>query len=339
MFIFKKYIRYYIYNLKMKIDKGNITDVFKCQHCDKIYKNNSGLWKHNNKYHSMSDNKMQTFDNIPDNKKQTFDNKKQTFNDINNNRICKFCNNVFSHRNSRWKHEQKCQVKSNDQEIMELKKELTNEIKEVRELKEQLKEKINNTQITSNSNNTTNTNSNNTLNNKGTINNNYIIAFGKEEINNILTEKEKFRILNARYKSLEESIKAIHFNKDRPEYQNIVITNMRDNLVHIFDGNKFVSQAKHGTINQLIDNHMESIEESLDNSREKLNPKTVDIIEKLIEKINDESAELYDEENDKKYLNYKNYKNDLVKLFVYNESDNKKPSISLVNKKKKEIDL
>lgn len=114
---------------------------------------------------------------------------------------------------------------------------------------------------------------------------------------------------------------------------------MRDNLVHTYDGNKFVSQVKHGTINQLIDNHMESIEESLDNSREKLNPKTVDIIEKLIEKINDETTELYDEENDKKYLNYKNYKNDLVKLFVYNESDNKKPSVSMINKKEKEIDL
>ena len=84
---------------------------------------------------------------------------------------------------------------------------------------------------------------------------------------------------------------------------------------------------------------MESIEEFLDNSREKLNSKTIDIIEKLIEKINDETTELHDEENDKKYLNYKNYKNDLVKLFVYNESDNKKPSISVINKKKKEIDL
>ena len=85
---------------------------------------------------------------------------------------------------------------------MELKKEIN-----------ELKEKINNTQQASNINNSHNTN--NTLNNKGTINNNYIIAFGKEEINNILTEKEKYKILNARYKSLEESIKAIHFNKDR----------------------------------------------------------------------------------------------------------------------------
>jgi len=304
---------------------------YKCNICEKNYASKQSLWNHNHKYHLLNDNKKQTFDNLHDNKKQTFDNitnKKQTFNDINKNRICKFCNNVFSHRNSRWKHEQKCKDKSNNDQIMELKKEIN-----------ELKQKINNTQITTNSNNTTNSNSNNTLNNKGTINNNYIIAFGKEEINNILTEKEKFRILNARYKSIEESIKAVHFNDNRPEYKNIYISNMRDNLVHTHDGNKFVSQVKHGTINQLIDNHMESIEESLDNSREKLNPKTIDIIEKLIDKINDETTELYDEENDKKYLNYKNYKNDLVKLFVYNESDNKNPSVSVINKKKKEIDL
>jgi len=322
--------------------ENNYNMKYTCDICDKSYKDKSGLWYHNRKYHdniisqksakNQSNIQQASVKNQPIIIQSVLDTKHSILE-------CKYCNKSYKHIQSRWKHEQKCQVKSNNDQIMELKKELTNEIKEVRELKEQLKEKINNTQITSNSNNTTNTNSNNTLNNKGTINNNYIIAFGKEEINNILTEKEKFKILNARYKSLEESIKAIHFNKDRPEYQNIVITNMRDNLVHIFDGNKFVSQAKHGTINQLIDNHMESIEESLDNSREKLNAKTVDIIEKLIEKINDETTELYDEENDKKYLNYKNYKNDLVKLFVYNESDNKKPSISLVNKKKKEIDL
>ena len=295
--------------------ENNYNMNYSCDICNKNYKDKSGLWYHNKKYHSIADNKKQTIDNI-------LDNKKQIFNDINNNRICKFCNNVFSHRNSRWKHEQKCQVKSNNNEIMELKKKLKD-----------IEDKINNTQQCSTSiiNNNNNTN---TINNKGTINNNYIIAFGKEEINNILTEKEKYKILNARYKSLEESIKAIHFNKDRPEYQNIVITNMRDNLIHIFDGEKFVSQAKHGTLNQLMDNHMVSIEESLENSKENLNPKTFDIIEKLIEKINDETTELYDEENDKKYLNYKNYKNDLIKLVIYNESDKKKPSICLINKNK-----
>ncbi len=312
---------------------------YKCNICNKKYASKQSLWNHNHKYHDNNIS-QKSAKNQPNIQPTSVKNQPIIIQSVLDTKYsileCKYCNKSYKHIQSRWKHEQKCKVKSNDDQIMELKKELTNEIKEVRELKEQLKEKINNTQITSNVNNSNNTN---TLNNKGTINNNYIIAFGKEEINNILTEKEKYRILNARYKSLEESIKAIHFNKDRPEYQNIYISNMRDNLIHTFDGDKFVSQVKHGTINQLIDNHMESIEESLDNSREKLNPKTIDIIEKLIEKINDESTELYDEENDKKYLNYKNYKNDLVKLFVYNESDNKKPSISVLNKKKKEIDL
>jgi hypothetical protein len=300
----------------------------KCNICNKNYASKQSLWNHNNKFHnniiSQKSAKNQSKNHPTSVKNQPI--VIQSVLDTKHNILeCKYCNKSYKHIQSRWKHEQKCKVKSNNDEIMELKKKLKD-----------IEDKINNTHQGST---ITNSNNTNTLNNKGTINNNYIIAFGKEEINNILTEKEKIRILNARYKSLEESIKAIHFNDNRPEYQNIVITNMRDNLVHIFDGNKFVSQAKHGTINQLIDNHMESIEESLDNSREKLNAKTVDIIEKLIEKINDETTELYDEENDKKYLNYKNYKNDLVKLFVYNESDNKKPSKSLVNKKKKEIDL
>jgi len=308
---------------------------YKCNICEKNYASKQSLWNHNHKYHEN----LKVTESSKSNSTQSSKSNSKNVLNLSYNNHCKYCSKSFKYKQGRWKHEQKCQVKSNNDQIMELKKELTNEIKEVRELKEQLKEKINNTQITTNSNNTTNSNSNNTLNNKGTINNNYIIAFGKEEINNILTEKEKFRILNARYKSIEESIKAVHFNDNRPEYKNIYISNMRDNLVHTYDGNKFVSQVKHGTINQLIDNHMESIEESLDNSREKLNPKTIDIIEKLIDKINDETTELYDEENDKKYLNYKNYKNDLVKLFVYNESDNKNPSVSVINKKKKEIDL
>lgn len=307
----------------------------RCNVCNKNYASKQSLWNHTNKFH---DN-IKVIESSKSNSIQSSKSNSKNVLNLSYNNHCKYCSKSFKYKQGRWKHEQKCNIKINNQEIMELKKELTNEIKEVRELKEQLKDKINNTQQASTITNSNNTNTNNNNTNNGTINNNYIIAFGKEEINNILTEKEKIRILNARYKSLEESIKAIHFNDNRPEYQNIVITNMRDNLVHIFDGKKFVSQAKHGTINQLIDNHMESIEESLDNSREKLNPKTVDIIEKLIEKINDETTELHDEENDKKYLNYKNYKNDLVKLFVYNESDNKKPSISVVNKKKKEIKL
>ena len=38
--------------------------------------------------------------------------------------------------------------------------------------------------------------------------------------------------------------KVVHFNDNRPEYKNIMITNLRDNIAYIFDGNKFIAQNK-----------------------------------------------------------------------------------------------
>ncbi len=346
---------------------------YRCNNCNKIYKDKSGLWYHNNKYHN---NKIiqKSANDQPNIEVQSANNQPKVIQSVQKERAnvleCKFCNKNYKHIQSRWKHEQKCKNKINKPEInkteiIELKKELTEGLKEIEKLKVQLLEKINtdmpltNSSLINNSNNTT-SNSNNTSNiNNGTINN-YIVAFGKENISNILTEQEKCKILNARFKSVEESIKTIHFNEDRPECQNVAITNMRDNLAHIYDGaslaqaralwlllkpeKKFISKSKQEIINQLIDNHMESIEESLIDYREKLNQKTIEIIETLIDKMNDKTTELYDEENEKKYINYKNYKNDLVKLFVYNESDKKIPNttnIPTITKKpnKKEIDL
>ncbi len=39
--------------------------------------------------------------------------------------------------------------------------------------------------------------------------------------------------------SLEESIKMVHFNKDRPEFKNIYITNLKDEYAYTYDGSKF----------------------------------------------------------------------------------------------------
>ena len=43
-----------------------------------------------------------------------------------------------------------------------------------------------------------------------------------------------------KFKSIEESIKTIHFNNNHPECQNILITNLRDDIAHVFDGEKFI---------------------------------------------------------------------------------------------------
>lgn len=316
-----------------------------CKICNKKYASRQSLWNHNNKYHTKISIRKSLESNSDGSLKS---NSKSTIKSVQNDTLefhCRNCEKVFKYKQGRWNHEQKCKNKLSSQEIIELKKELTEGIKEIEKIKKQLVSKKNKLQlanIDSSVNNSNNTSNTSNINN-GTINN-YIVAFGKENISNILTEQEKCKILNARFKSVEESIKTIHFNEDRPECQNVAITNMRDNLAHIYDGKKFISKSKQEIINQLIDNHMESIEESLIDYREKLNQKTIEIIETLIDKMNDKTTELYDEENEKKYINYKNYKNDLVKLFVYNESDKKIPNptnIPTITKKpnKKEIDL
>ena len=71
----------------------------------------------------------------------------------------------------------------------------------------------------------------------------------------ILTEKSILNILNKPYQCIEESIKTIHFNKNLPEYNNVYITNMKDGIAYIFDGEKFISVKKNQVIEDLIDNH------------------------------------------------------------------------------------
>ena len=67
------------------------------------------------------------------------------------------------------------------------------------------------------------------------------------------------QILNKKYGSLEESIKKIHFNEEFPEYNNVFITNMRDNLAYVFNGDKFISIHINEMLNELIDQHTNEI--------------------------------------------------------------------------------
>lgn len=60
---------------------------FKCNDCNKTFANNSGLWKHNKKYHN--DIKINTI-------------KKQYF--------CKKCKTEFTSRTTKWRHEKSCNV-------------------------------------------------------------------------------------------------------------------------------------------------------------------------------------------------------------------------------------
>ena len=167
-----------------------------------------------------------------------------------------------------------------------------------------------------NSNNTTNTN---------IINNTYV-KFGSVQHSSVLKESVILNILNRPFESLEESIKSIHFNKDLPEYNNIYITNMKDNLAYIFNGKQFISVRKNDILDELIDNHKDQIENSFEEFKNKLSDFRIKRIEAFLDLINNDEERYIDGHN-RTYTNYKVYKMEDIKMLLYNLTDAKKLEI------------
>jgi hypothetical protein len=74
---------------------------------------------------------------------------------------------------------------------------------------------------------------------------------------------------------------------------------------------------------------MNNIEVSYDDYKNKLPERTIEILDKLIEKIQDEHTSMIDEENNKEFKNYKQFKINEVKLMIYNETGNNTEVIKL----------
>jgi outer membrane protein OmpA-like peptidoglycan-associated protein len=272
---------------------------YNCKICNKKYKSYQSLWNHNKKFHNQnvvvcSSNKV-----VSDVVCGTLTIKKNN---------CKYCNKIFNDRSNKYKHQKICKFKEqyNDKIKLELLKEENKKL----ELEIKLK-KIN--KIT---NNTTN---NITNNNNGTINNVFV------KYNNIsydaLSKQEILSILSKHDNALEESIKKIHFNENKPEYNNVFITNLKDQYGHAFDGKQFCAINKAELLNEIIDTHINEIYFSKD----KYNVKqiTKDKINNLENKINKNMLKFTDE-NNKIYKNYKDYKMEIIKLLIYNLCDKEK---------------
>ena len=183
---------------------------YECKICDKIYSGYQSLWNHNKKFH----------------KNDEIDNK-----DIKNNRYCSYCKKMLSRIDNCKRHEFLCKQKEKynlTKEFDEFKNSVIDILKTAKIHPKKL-QKINKQLI----NNTTNINN-------GTIINNTFVKFGREKLDQLLTEKQMYDIVNRCCNSIEESIKTVHFNPNMPEYNNIFITNMRDSTAYIFDGNKFI---------------------------------------------------------------------------------------------------
>ena len=305
-----------------------------CNICNKKYSSYQSLWIHNKRFHN---NNIKKVVNNGDKKCKT--NKSVT---------CEFCNKIFNNRPAKSLHKKKCnhdintstpnkiiiKTKNNIEDkilkydekllkydeknkelekmINEMKKQFSLILKEKGTMHPKTLQKINN-QL-------------NNINNGNIINNTYV-KFGEIDYEKILNSDQIKQILNKQYKCLEESIKQIHFNNNLPEYNNVFITNMKDDIAYIFDGNNFISVRKNEMINDLIDLHTKEINLSLEKNKNKLNEKYVTRLEDFINKLNDKNTKFTDHNNQRIYSSYKAYKTNSIKLLLYNESDKKKLDI------------
>lgn len=291
-----------------------------CNICNKEYVNHRSLWNHRKKYHDGID-----------------------FSSVKNDTVkykCKYCCDLFNHRQSRYLHEKDyCKKRpSETDKLLRLEIEKLKERTEMLELK--LKEKptfanptlktikkiLNNRKSvinTNHSNNTTNSNnnSNNTINN--IQNNNIIVNFGSENVLEKLTMKEKTQIMNSKWNCIDKLIEITNCGQYN-EFKNIMITNLKDNEVYIYDSKlgNFVTRNKSETLNILMDNRIGDIEAVYDelSGINKLNKSTKQKIEDFLEKIRDEDTKFMNENIT--YDNYKSYKMHKIKILLYDNNDN-----------------
>lgn len=286
-------------------------DYYNCIYCNKIYKSMSSRSNHYKINHSDKYAQDQAFK------------LKTTLN-------CTICGKTFANRHSRYRHESACKQHNVDSlmdEIDELKQTIHDVLNQNKIHPKKL-QKINRQLALNNTNNINNINN-------GVIFNNMIniVKFGSENFSNIFSEDEVIKLLNRKRMSIEESVKMIHFNKARPEYQNVYITNLRNEYAYIYDGTKFISVYKTEVLNEIIDNHLDNIELSLEEYKTKISNNTYEILHKFIEMMNDDETELYVDEHKKKYSNFKEYKLNQLKLMIYNNTDKQKNLINVIYKK------
>jgi hypothetical protein len=168
--------------------------------------------------------------------------------------------------------------------------------KEINNLKQQINVNINNT---NNSHNTTNSHNN-------IINNNInIVAFGHENLYALKDDLCK-QVLSKGYQCVPILIENTHFNKNKPEYHNVYIPNMKDLYAMIYDGKRWGLKEKSDVVNQLFDDKQCFLIEKFNEFKDDLDPITIKKFGRFLNQSDDEI--------------YSNIKKD-IKLLLYNKRD------------------
>jgi len=306
----------------------NSVKSIKCEICRKKYKSHNSLGNHNRKFHPdkcIKNSKNPQISSIDPQKSS-----KRPQNHSKNDNIlsieCRYCLKTYSRMDNLKRHLNNCKEKKNiENENLLLKKEneeLKNKYKEydeeIKNLKDQLLDVMNKQCKMHHQtfNKIQNQLINNTEYNNCTFN---LVQLGQEDLVNALSEKEQLKVLNKKYKSLNYLIDYIHCNKKFPEFNNVIITNLQNNIAYLYDKEKkrFIAKKKDAVIDDIIYYRMGDLEEFYDIHLDNLDSKTKEVINDVINKMDE----------DTKFINKKK---DEIKLVLYNNKNDTIDGINLI---------
>jgi len=265
-------------------NKNNfIEQQFECIQCKKSFHNKSNLNRHNkmmhdlnlsidtstylindSDYYSESDNnslKQLLLEDLKGNIIITnFENK--------NSLKCEYCYKKFSRSDNLKRHEQNYCKKRHDytkEKILNYLMEELDNMKDKFKLIEKENDKLKHI-INTDDNKNYITEGDNTINilnqlniktlnqNINMINNSEIklVAFGQEDLS-FITDQVCMKILKKGFMAVPELAIIIHFNKNKPEYNNVYISNLRDNNAIIYDGTKWCITDRSQVIDQIVE--------------------------------------------------------------------------------------
>ena len=313
----------------------------KCLECDKIYSCYNSLWTHNKKYHNIKNGNKES-----------------------RNYECRICKKEYKHFQSRYTHEKTCKYipltrleldvertklertkieqenLDKEQETEKIKQETLNKEQELIKLKIKLQgmKKINNKTFKSINKflmDRSTINTQNIINNNNTINNHYhlqIMALGNENVLDILSRRDKRLIMDSRMCSLEKMVEIVHCGSHNM-FKNIIITNLKDKFAYKYDEKKgyFITTTKKDVLDDLVANRMMDIEAIYDelSSANKIDVKTKEVIQKFLTKMDNEEPYM-DTDETIVYPNFKSYKMNNIKIFLYNNQDKITKDIALL---------
>jgi hypothetical protein len=186
---------------------------------------------------------------------------------------CKYCNRIFSRSDALKRHvDNNCRVKKDYEQkmedLMERMIKMEEKMKELQEENQKYKQIVGNTTTIGTQNNIQI--------------NQIIVPYGNENLEKITVSEYK-KLMIRGMNSVPEFVKYIHFNKDKPEYHNIYISNIRDSHALIYDGKDWQLRDRDETIEQLYNDKADILEMKFEEMLDKLDDQTIKMFKKFLQ--------------------------------------------------------